>query len=159
HDEYWSWEMRANVESARDHGVGIAFLSSDPCYWQIRLEASPATGAGDRIIVGYKSTNDPVSNRCLTTNLWRYNTCKPSEQALIGAEYIEDSVGCPSTATCVDMVISDPSNWALAGTGLAAGDHLHGLLGYEVDGQLESDSPTGTQLIARSPIPINNPDA
>jgi uncharacterized repeat protein (TIGR01451 family) len=159
HDEYWSWEMRANVEAARDHGVGVAFFSSNACYWQIRLESSPATGAADRIVVGYKSTNDPVANRCLVTTLWRSNTCKPSEQAMIGVEYIEGSVGCPSTPNCVDMVISDPSSWALAGTGLLAGSHLNGLLGYEVDGRLQSDSPPGTQTIAMSPIPINNSDA
>jgi len=38
HDEYWSWEMRANVEAARDHGVNLAFFSANVCYWQARLE-------------------------------------------------------------------------------------------------------------------------
>ena len=27
HDEYWSWQMRTNVEAARDQGVSLAFLS------------------------------------------------------------------------------------------------------------------------------------
>src|SRR5215475_13298754 len=161
HDEYWSWEMRANVEAARDRGVNLAFFSADPVYWQIRYEPSVATGAVDRTVVGYKETavNDPVTNRCLLTTRWRSNTCKPSEQALVGVEYIEFNVGCPSTSTCVDMVIADATSWTLAGSGLVNGSHITGLLGYEVDGQLQNDSPAGTQLIARSPIPILNSDA
>ena len=120
-----------------------------------------ATGAVDRTVVGYKgtATNDPVTNKCFLTTLWRNNTCKPSEQALIGVEYIEFGVGCPSTSTCVDMVIADTSSWALAGSGLTNGSHITGLLGYEVDGQLQNNSPAGTQVIAKSPIPVLNSDA
>ena len=53
HDEYWSAEMRAHVESARDRGVHLAFLGADACYWQIRFEPD-ARGEADRTIVGYK---------------------------------------------------------------------------------------------------------
>ena len=56
HDEYWSWEMRANVEAARDQGVDLAFFSANVSYWQIRFETSPISGAADRTIVGYKET-------------------------------------------------------------------------------------------------------
>src|SRR5262249_28794134 len=148
-------------EAARDGGANVAFFSSDPVYWQIRYEPSVATGAADRTVVGYKetATNDPTTNPCLVTKLWRNNTCKPSEQALIGVEYIESSVGCPSTSTCVDMVIADATSWTLVGSGLTNGSHIPGLLGYEVDGQLQNDSPAGTQVIAKSPIPILNSDA
>ncbi|HEY2016498.1 MAG TPA: N,N-dimethylformamidase beta subunit family domain-containing protein, partial [Bryobacteraceae bacterium] len=170
HDEYWSWEMRANVEAARDQGVNLAFFSADACYWQIRLETSPISGAIDRTIVGYKEkaqaglygstvTNDPTTDRCRITTNWRFNACKPSEQAFIGIEFIEGSVGCPSTGTCVDMVIADGSSWALAGSGLTTGSHIPGILGYEVDGQLTANSPAGTQVIAKSPIPILDGDA
>jgi uncharacterized repeat protein (TIGR01451 family) len=170
HDEYWSWEMRANIEAARDKGVNIAFFSADACYWQIRLETSSISAAMDRTIVAYKETaqaglygrtvtNDPTTNRCLMTTNWRFNACKPSEQALIGVEFIEGSVGCPSTGACVDAVIADASHWALEGSGLTTGSHLHGLLGYEVDGQLTGNSPSGIQVIAKSPIPVLSGDA
>src|SRR5262249_35867504 len=152
---YWSWEMRANLEAARDTGVGLAFFSSNVCYWQIRLEASPVTGARDRTIVGYKAhaqAEDPVTNPCLLTTLWRQNTCKPSEQSMIGVEYIEDGLGCMNGGTCVDMVVADSSHWALAGSGLSNGSHLFGLEGYEVDGILGTNSPPGTAVIMRSPI-------
>ncbi len=32
----WSWQMRTNVQAARDAKVGIGFFSSNTCYWQIR---------------------------------------------------------------------------------------------------------------------------
>ncbi|HZU42190.1 MAG TPA: N,N-dimethylformamidase beta subunit family domain-containing protein, partial [Terriglobales bacterium] len=44
HDEYWSKEMRDNVEAARDAGVNLAFLAGNEIYWQVRFEAS-ALGA------------------------------------------------------------------------------------------------------------------
>jgi uncharacterized repeat protein (TIGR01451 family) len=170
HDEYWSWEMRANVEAARDSGVNLAFFSPNVCYWQIRMETSPVSGALDRTMVSYKETaqaglygstktNDPTTDLCRITTNWRFNSCKFSEQNLLGIEFIEGSVGCPSSGTCTDMVISDATNWALAGTGLTNGSHIAGLLGYEVDGILDSHSPAGTQVIAKSPIPILSADA
>jgi uncharacterized repeat protein (TIGR01451 family) len=158
HDEYWSWQMRANVESARDSGVGLGFFASNVSYWQVRLEASVITGAADRIIVGYKANaaSDPVTNPCLITGEWRTNSCKPSEQAFIGIEYTAYNVGCPATSNCGDIVISDASSWALAGTGLTNGAHLPALLGYEVDGRVENDSPPGTATIAHSPLPAGS---
>src|SRR5262249_47364951 len=54
HDEYWTWEMRNNVEAARDAGVHLGFFGANICYWQIRLEASGCTGDANRVIVGYK---------------------------------------------------------------------------------------------------------
>lgn len=43
HDEYWSWEMRDNVERARNHAtqpLNIGFFSANDCYWQVRFENS-----------------------------------------------------------------------------------------------------------------------
>jgi len=154
HDEYWSWQMRENVEVARDAGVGLGFFAADVSYWQIRLEGSPVTGQADRTQVAYKSSasSDPTTDVCHLTTWWRNNSCKPSEQALVGAEYTAYNVGCPSNSSCADVVIADASNWALAGTGLVNGSHIPGVLGYEVDGLVQSDSPPGTALIAHSPI-------
>jgi hypothetical protein len=53
HDEYWSYEMRANVEAARDRGVGLGFFSANSAYWQVRFEPS-AAGQPDRTMVAYK---------------------------------------------------------------------------------------------------------
>lgn len=62
HDEYWSWEMRQNVEVARNAGVHLGFFGANICYWQIRLEPSRITGEGNRTIVAYKemASQDPL---------------------------------------------------------------------------------------------------
>ena len=150
HDEYWSWQMRQNVDTALAAGVGLGFFSGNEIYWQIRLEPSTVNGAPDRTQVAYKSLSDPTINPCLMTILWRENTCMPSEQALSGVESTAWDVGA-------SMVIADASNWALAGTGLVNGQVISGAVGYEADGMVQSNSPAGTQLIAHSPLPSGYP--
>ncbi|HEX8352582.1 MAG TPA: N,N-dimethylformamidase beta subunit family domain-containing protein, partial [Pyrinomonadaceae bacterium] len=101
HDEYWSWQMRANVEAARDAGVGLGFFSANVCYWQVRFEPSAANGAADRTMAGYKTrahaedpfaTDGDPSNDHLITTYWRENNTKPPEAALIGVMYAADPV-------------------------------------------------------------------
>jgi hypothetical protein len=58
HDEYWSRDMRENIEKARDKGVSIGFFGSNICYWQIRLEPSRITGEVNRTVVAYKEMAD-----------------------------------------------------------------------------------------------------
>ncbi|MGE5657410.1 MAG: N,N-dimethylformamidase beta subunit family domain-containing protein [Actinomycetota bacterium] len=58
HDEYWSWEMRQNVELARNAGVSLGFFGANICYWQIRLEPSRITKDLNRTIVAYKEMAD-----------------------------------------------------------------------------------------------------
>lgn len=153
HDEYWSWQMRANVIAARDNGVNIGIFASNVCYWQARFENSTVNGAADRTLVGYKDLpGDPVTNACFVTKRWRNNTCVPSEEAWIGVEYIEDPVN-------VSMVVADPASWVLDGTGLSSGAVLPGLVGYEADGELQANSPPGTAIVMHSPIPVLNGDA
>ena len=40
HDEYWSTGQRANVETARDAGVNLAFFSGNEVFWKTRWENS-----------------------------------------------------------------------------------------------------------------------
>jgi hypothetical protein len=67
HDEYWSAAQRTNVESARDAGVNLAFLSGNEVFWKTRFESSAYdSSAADRTLVSYKDTHydapqDPVS--------------------------------------------------------------------------------------------------
>jgi hypothetical protein len=55
HDEYWSLEMRDNVEAARDSGVSLGFFGANIAYWQIRLEPSVNDiSKPDRTMICYK---------------------------------------------------------------------------------------------------------
>ncbi len=151
HDEYWTWEMRDHVEAARDRGVHLAFLGANASFWQIRLEPD-ASGAADRTIVGYKDgaaadplAADPARARRVTAH-WRDGPTARPEAAMIGVMYVADPVDA-------DVVVDDASHWAFAGTGLARGGVLPGLLGYEVDA-IASASPPGLARLAHSPFAL-----
>ena len=151
HDEYWTWEMRDHVEAARDRGVHLAFLGANASFWQIRLEPD-ASGAADRTIVGYKDgaaadplAADPARARRVTAH-WRDDPTARPEAAMIGVMYVADPVDA-------DVVVDDASHWAFAGTGLARGGVLPGLLGYEVDA-IASASPPGLARLAHSPFEL-----
>ena len=153
HDEYWSYEMRQNVTAARDQGVSLGFFSADTANWQIRFETSPITGATDRTQVGYKEDwqddpdfSDPATYYLVTGNFSQARNTYPAhpEDALIGAMYNGFE---PMNA---DIVITNPSSWVFANTGLKAGDTLKELLGYEASAEA-GNQPANTILLAHSP--------
>ncbi|HEU5161635.1 MAG TPA: N,N-dimethylformamidase beta subunit family domain-containing protein [Thermoanaerobaculia bacterium] len=154
HDEYWSWEMRARIEAARDAGIGLGFFSGNNCYWQARF-APNAAGAPSRRMISYKEAalqEDPYaldgnpSNDHLVTTQWRSAPVSRPEDSLIGVMYQSGYWGLDA-----DIVIADANHWACAGTGLKNGDHLPGLLGYEVD-RVSGNAPAPLELLARSPF-------
>jgi hypothetical protein len=167
HDEYWSWQMRQNVESARDAGVSLGFFSANTCYWQIRFEPSRVTGEINRTIVSYKegealdpfSQDSDSSNDYLITTKWRKKPLNRPEDALIGVMYDTFQVNA-------DIIIDRTApNWAIADTTLSDNHQnflqnlfkpqvkqirLEGLLGYEVD-KMFKNAPKNTVRIAHSP--------
>ena len=154
HDEYWSYDMRRNVERARDGGVGLAFLSSNTSYWQIRLE-SDSDGIANRTIVAYKEkalSNDPIltdgdpTNDYLATTTFRNAPVNLPEESLKGNMWT-----LTDTPVSGDIVVENTSHWVFANTGLRPGDHLPGLLGYEVDRMFSAFPPTTVRL-AHSPF-------
>lgn len=129
HDEYWSKEMYDAAVVARDHGVNLAFFGANDVYWQIRLAPGP-DGAANRIIVCYKEAAlDPVADRRLTTVRWRDEPVGRAEQQLIGVQYTANLL---EDATYT-YTISAADHWVYAGTGLANGDGVAGIIGDEVD--------------------------
>jgi hypothetical protein len=157
HDEYWSWEMRANVTHILDNGINLVFFGADAIYWQVRFEKSPATGESNRVMVIYrKSEEDPVSsdgdafNDYLVTTRWRDAPVFLPEDALIGVGYKLDPVDG-------DIVIKKASHWIFDNTGLTIGSVLPGLLGYEVDGTL-GHQPNTIEVLTASPA-INLEDS
>ncbi|GHH64183.1 hypothetical protein GCM10017673_06400 [Streptosporangium violaceochromogenes] len=74
HDEYWSEDMRANAESARDGGVNLAFFSGNEIFWKTRWENSiDGTATPYRTIVCYKETlaNAKIDPSPQWTGSWR----------------------------------------------------------------------------------------
>ena len=75
HDEYWSAVQRANVETARDAGVNLAFFSGNEIFWKTRWEDSiDGSGSAYRTLVTYKETHDNAKTDPLPdvwTGTWR----------------------------------------------------------------------------------------
>jgi hypothetical protein len=151
HDEYWSWEMRNHLETARGIGESLGFFGANTAYFQIRFQTSSLARAPDRTIVCYKSVSlDPLGSdkdpevRRHTTTQFRLDPVNRPEDALVGVMYQSFFYDLQ------DMVIADASSWVFEGTGLRNGDHLPGLLGYESD-QMFGHAPPSTKVIANSP--------
>jgi cellulose synthase (UDP-forming) len=154
HDEYWTWDMRRNVEQARDRGIHLAFFGANTCYWQIRLVPSGHTRTADRIVVAYKKRawwQDPVlldgdqTNDHLATTKWRGAPIHKPEASLLGGMYLERESPIEG-----NLVVHESGHWIMEGTGLEQDDQLPGLLGYEVDGDAQS-APANRVIIMRSP--------
>jgi hypothetical protein len=148
HDEYWSYEMRVNIEAARNQGVHLGFLSANTCYWQIRLEPSPVRGTANRTMVCYKDrySEDPLYNvaNYKVTSLWRGVPVGWPEEELLGVQFEYFPVNS-------DLVVDNPTHWIFAGTGLQKGDKLVGLLGYEAD-RIFGGGPKDIVRLCRSPV-------
>ncbi len=58
HDEYWSGQQRANVTTARDAGVNMAFFTGNEVFWKTRFEPSiDGSNTPNRTLVSYKETH------------------------------------------------------------------------------------------------------
>ena len=148
HDEYWSAAMRAGAQTALQQGLNIAFLGANACYRQIRLEPSPL--GVDRHVVCYKSAaEDPMTgqNNALVTVNWDQPPVSSPESTLTGGMYQDVDASA-------DMVVTDPSHWLLAGTGLTAGQRLAHAVQGEFDRYVPGPSaPADADIVAHSPVP------
>src|SRR5438046_4879663 len=154
HNEYWSKPMYDGVQQARDAGIHLGFFGADAVFWQVRFEASPLTFAADRVMVGYKDpTIDPVQGPT-TTGLWRNPPVNRPEQQLVGVQF---SGSIDIRSPNAPYVVQNSSSWVYAGTGLADGDSIPKIVGYEMDSSMSSAplpaSVAGTyQVLSQSPF-------
>jgi hypothetical protein len=75
HDEYWSQEMRDNIENFATAGGNVCFFSGNVCWWQVRFDLD-----GWREICYKDPTFDPyaVTEPYLTTcHWWGTPVCRP----------------------------------------------------------------------------------
>ncbi len=108
HDEYYTVEMRAALERARDAGVNLAFFGANNIYRRIRLEPSPL--GERRREVNYRSAaEDPLNGKDdeqVTTSFREAPRANP-ESSLIGNYYECNPVKA-------DWVVGDASAWMFA---------------------------------------------
>ncbi len=148
HDEYWTLDMRFNVEYERNTGRHLGFLGANTAYWQIRLEKG-SDGKANRTMTCYKDQAlDPFSlspsTAIQTTVRFRDEIISLPEESLIGVQFEHYPVNA-------DMVVTNTNHWAFAGTGLRDGDKLPGLVGYEADSRF-GIGPSNTVVLASTPV-------
>ncbi|MEU1687128.1 N,N-dimethylformamidase beta subunit family domain-containing protein [Micromonospora sp. NPDC005707] len=145
HDEYWSVEMRRAAEAGLAGGTSLAFFGANSVYWHIRVRPS-ADGRPERVVACAKTDPDPDEDAAGPTVTWRYLD-KP-EQALIGIQY--NGI----VATPQPLVVRAADHWVWAGTGVADGDRIPGLVLGEADGVNNGAARPGglgDTLLSRSP--------
>jgi hypothetical protein len=125
HDEYWTKSMRDGFDTARDHGVNLAFMGANAAYWQVRLQD------GGRTIFAYKSMYDPNPDTARKTAMFRELIPPRLECALIGIQHQGVGLHWPPGDYTV-MPGAAATTW-LHGSGLHAGDILHGIVSVETD--------------------------
>jgi hypothetical protein len=106
HDEYWSKEMRDNVEGFTQAGGNVVFLSGNVCWFQIRLD--PDTNQQ----VCYKdATFDPLasSDPARTTVNWFDHPVCRAETALTGLSWLD-----PRDPSALYWV-REPDHWVFNG--------------------------------------------
>lgn len=157
HSEYWTSGMRAAFERARDAGVDLAFMGGNDVYWQVRY-------GDDRTTIVAHATPPPGVTLPAAQQTVRFRDIKPTpepECTLLGNEWQGGWTGAtaevpfgPETEqrdyTVTQTATAEP--W-LAGTGLAAGDVVRGVVGYEWDALMPGCTPGAVVLFHRTGVP------
>jgi hypothetical protein len=144
HDEYWSAEMRDNVEGFVAAGGNAAFFSGNVCWWQIRFDPDV------RKQTCYKDVRfDPEPNSHLATVNWYDKPVCKAETSLTGVSYYNPANQFPSYS------VLQRDHWVFANTGLGNGDQFgpygdgtQTVVGNETD---RYQSPQSNRCLPSSP--------
>lgn len=171
HDEYWTREMRVNVELARDQGVDLMFCCGNSVYRQSRLE-SDGQGNPYRTLVCHKPKSgsyvpDPIAAK-IVGKLASDDDLYPYPN--VTGEFFSESrygvtVAWPeasltgSTFTDIglfyeNLTVAAASDWIFSGSNAKPDQKLSNLGGYEVDGDMPGSkeySPSNRRVLATSP--------
>jgi hypothetical protein len=88
HSEYWTDEMRTNVENARDAGTNIVSFSSNTGYWQVRYE-NFVTPDNPRTMVCFKTiegTGSSGTGSAATNDFGPGNNAQGQTNSALGSD-------------------------------------------------------------------------
>ncbi|MBL9008115.1 MAG: hypothetical protein JNJ46_27905 [Myxococcales bacterium] len=170
HDEYWSREMRVNVEMARDQGVDLLICGGNSIYRQVRLE-SDAHGNPYRTLVCHKPDTfpavvDPVALRIKAgagteDDLYPYPNVtgefKKIERYEVDVDWPEATLtGSTWNGGAIyweDLTVKAPADWIYNGSNAVPNQTLSNMAGYEVDGDMPNSvkyAPPNRRILASS---------
>jgi len=152
HDEYWSKQMRDNVEAFRDRGGNIAFFSGNDCYWQIRFEDDYRT------IVCYKDLGaDPVKDETATVN-WHAAPVNRPGAALMGVDFRKGggywSTRHDKKLDPIGFTVMQADHWVFEGTNLKNGDTF-GAASYVLSNETDTvnaETPANFVVLAEATL-------
>lgn len=125
HIEYWSKEMRDQVEAFVQRGGNVLSLSGNTCYRQVRFES------GTRTLVCYKNARaDPGTDLTRQTVAFAQPPVHRPPNSLIGGGWTHGAWGGAAQPYDVHF----PTHWACAGAPLGAGNRTAAFMHYETDG-------------------------
>jgi hypothetical protein len=107
HHEYWSKEMRDNVESFAEGGGNVVFFSGNVCWWQARFDLNVQR------TICYKGTVDPYAETqpdLATVNWYDQPVCR-AETSLTGVSWYN------SIEQSLLYRVVEPNHWAFTGLG------------------------------------------
>jgi hypothetical protein len=158
HDEYWSLEMRSNVESFLSQGGNVVILAANTCWWQIRFDDTA------RRITCYKYIDDDPATRATadpfatsgdpdqlkrTTVYWWDDPVDRPEICFIGVTFRYGwAVARDQPPKPAGYTVARIDSFAFNGLGIAVGDVFGldtGIIGGEVDSAL-GQYPNGTKF-------------
>ena len=159
HDEYWTKQMRQGVETARDKGIGVAFMGANAVYWQMRFEPDRA-GVPNRTIVCYKVeiahndyTRDPMYgvDNTVVTSYFRDPVVNDPENSLMGEMWNGLTHAQNGFPWRVDP--SAANSPLLKNTGLQPGQQYGcGIVGYEWDKVWPTITAADNQGFVSNPV-------
>jgi hypothetical protein len=125
HDEYWSQEMRSNIESFLACGGNVAFLSGNTCWWRVHFVDNDTAMVCLKGIVG-------------ADDQWWNGFAKNPENSVTGVSYRNAGGWWGSKRERVPYQLQNTDNWALDQVGEASlqvqDPNVAPLVGYECDG-------------------------
>lgn len=132
HDEYWSTEMRNTLDRGLDAGLSLFVAGANEICWNIRL--TPSALGEHRVLTCYKDPwSDPViaTDPSRATSRWADWPLNRPESDTTGVRFVDWDFGLnrrPAAWTA-------RNTWhpLFAGTGLADGDRVEGIVGDEWD--------------------------
>ncbi len=127
HDEYWTGEMRANVENARALGVNIGSFSGNTVWGHVFLDSTHRRMDSDNT---FRALGNP-------------------EEALLGVMTVATS------QSESNIIAQNTSHWIYRNSGLRDGDLIVGILGYEAEGICKTEAVQGRVVLSHTPITID----
>jgi hypothetical protein len=132
HDEYWSEQMRRNVEAFVEKGGNVAFFGGNTCWWRVHLVEGNAALVCDKTkLAGDDQKRDQWFN-------------VDPENRLTGVSHRNGGGQWWGNREPIGYRVQHAEHWIFEGTGLRDGDTFgadHALIGYKCDGASISDRP------------------